>query len=187
MQTVHIDVGAILLSSVNGVYTDLVTRATGRTVRSRIQDQMATGNPGAVAVIDFSSVGLLDFSCADEIVATLMRQCCAETPAPEHYLLFAGIKDAHLDAIEHVLERHRLALVVRFTEIGTAHLVGVVDETERAVWDAVARLQPVTPAAVAAETGMTEEVATAHLATLHHRRLLMRDGSAYRAPIGAAA
>jgi hypothetical protein len=102
-------------------------------------------------------------------------------------LLFAGIKDAHLDAIEHVLERHHLALVVRFTKIGTAHLVGVVDETERVVWDAVARLQPVASAAIAAETGMTEELVTAHLVALHHRRLLMRDGAAYRAPIGAAA
>lgn len=187
MQTMHIDVGAILHSSLNGVYADLVTRATGRTVRTRIEEHMATGNPGAVAVIDFSSVGLLDFSCADEIVATLMRQCCAETPASDHYLLFAGIKDAHLDAIEHVLERHRLALVVRFTHLGTISLVGVVTEIERIVWDTVARLQPVGPGAIAAETGMTEESVASYLVALHRRRLLIREGAAYRAPVGAAA
>jgi hypothetical protein len=194
IQTVHIDVGAILLTSLNGVYTDLVTRATGRTVRTRIEDQMAAGLPGTIAVIDFSSVGLLDFSCADEIVATLMRQCCSETPTHDHYLLFAGIKDAHLDAIEHVLERHRLALVVSFTQLGGTRLVGMVDEAEREVWEAVARLQPASVAAVAADIGMPDDDTGDRLAALHRRRLLMRDPGSfaaghavYRAPIGAVA
>jgi hypothetical protein len=187
IETVHIDVGAILLTSVNGVYTDLVTRATGRTVRKGIEEHMAAGHPGAIAIIDFSSVGLLDFSCADEIVATLMRQCCAETPATDHYLLFAGIKDAHLDAIEHVLERHRLALVVQFTEFAGFRLVGVVDEAERRVWEAVARLQPAGLAMLAKELGVSEFELGVCLETLHRRRLVMHDGAVYRAPIGAAA
>lgn len=187
MPMVHIDVGAILHASLNGVYTDLVTRATGRTVRSRIEEHMAAGAPGTVAVIDFSRVGLLDFSCADEIVATLMRRCCADAPADGHYLLFAGITDAHMDAIEHVLERHRLALVVRFTPFGTHRLVGVVDEIERVVWEAVARRAPATAATVAADTGLDDDEVFARLAALHGRRLLMREGAAYRAPIGAIA
>lgn len=184
---VHIDVGAILQASRKGVYTDLVTRATGRTVRTQIQERMAAGSPGTIAVIDFSRVGLLDFSCADEIVATLMRQCCADAPGYDGYLLFAGINEGHLDAIEHVLERHRLALVVRFSPLGGHRLVGVIDETERVVWEAVVRLQRALPGDVAAETGLAPDDADARLAMLHRRRLLMRDGMMYRAPIGAIA
>ncbi|HKS07128.1 MAG TPA: hypothetical protein VJR92_12530 [Gemmatimonadaceae bacterium] len=163
-----------------------MTRATGRTVRDRIEERMASGQRGAVAVIDFSRVGLLDFSCADEIVATLMRRCCAGMSS-EHYLLFDGITDAHLDAIEHVLQHHRLALVVRFTDLGGHRLVGMVDESERVVWEAVARGQRVTATEVAAETGLSEEDAVIHLLALHRRRLVMRDGPVFRAPLGAIA
>lgn len=185
--TVHIDVGAILQASLNGVYTDLVTRATGRTVRTQIELHMAAGQPGAVSVIDFSRVGLLDFSCADEIVATLMRRCCADSVASDRYLLFAGITDAHLDAIEHVLERDCLALVVQFMGLGPLRLVGVVDETERLVWETVVRLQPTAAAAIAADTALDEDDVRLHLGALHRRRLVMTDGAAYRAPIGAVA
>jgi hypothetical protein len=184
---VHIDVGAILQASHNGVYTDLVTRATGRTVRTQIEAHMAAGLPGTVAVIDFTSIGLLDFSCADEIVATLMRRCCADFQGSDRYLLFAGITDAHLDAIEHVVERDRLALVVRFTGLGAPRLVGVVDETERRVWEAVALRQPVSHATIVAETSLDAEMVADCLAALHRRRLLMKDGLKYRAPIGALA
>lgn len=182
----HIDVGAILHTSHHGAYTDLVTRATGRTVRTQIEAHMAACQPGTVSVIDFSKVGLLDFSCADEIVATLMRQC-AESPAADRYLLFAGITDGHLDAIEHVLERHGLALVVRFTGLGALGLVGVVTEAERLVWEAVVRLQPAGSAAIAAETGMDEEDVKTCLGALHSRRLLMKDGATYLAPVSAVA
>ena len=186
VDTVHIDVGAILQAALRGTRSDLVTRATGRTVRDRIEERMASGQRGAVAVIDFSRVGLLDFSCADEIVATLMLRCCAG-PNSEHYLLFAGITDAHLDAIEHVLYHHRLALVVRFTDLGAHRLVGMVDESERVVWETVARLQKVSAEDVARETGLSLEESVVHLLALHRRRLVMRDGPLFRAPLGAVA
>jgi len=188
MQAMHIDVGAILRASLNPVYTDLVTRSTGRTVRSRIEQCMAEGHrPGAITVIDFSRIGLLDFSCADEIVANLMRQCCAQPGSSDFYLLFAGISEAHLDAIEQVLERQRLALIVRITERGIHRLVGVVDEVERVVWETVVRCQPVTAEMIATEAGIAEEEANGRLISLHRRRLLMRVGAEYRAPIGAVA
>ena len=182
----HIDVGAILHTSHDGVYTDLVTRTTGRTVRTQIEEHIAAGLPGSISIIDFSAVGLLDFSCADEIVATLMRQC-TDSPAEDRYLLFAGITDGHLDAIEHVLEKHNLALVVRYTGLGTLRLVGVVKEVERVVWDAVVRLQPAGAASIATETGLDEEEVRLSLSALHRRRLLMKDGAMYRAPVSPVA
>src|SRR5207253_176085 len=70
----HIDVHAVLQESVSGVYTDLVTRPTGRVVREGIERAMATAaGEVAVARIDFTRVGCIDYSCADEIVAKLLR------------------------------------------------------------------------------------------------------------------
>jgi hypothetical protein len=113
----HIDVGAILQSAHSRGYTDLVTRATGRTVRTRIEQDIES-RPRTLSVIDFSSIGLLDFSCADEIVANLMRRWCADPMDTERYIVFDGIKVDLLDAIEHVLEYHDLALVARFSGHG---------------------------------------------------------------------
>jgi hypothetical protein len=100
----HIDVHAVLQESVpgGGVYGDLVTRPTGRVVRERIERAIATA---AVARVDFAGVGCIDYSCADEIVAKLLR----ERPA---VLVLSGISDAHREAIEPVLAGHGLAALI---------------------------------------------------------------------------
>lgn len=100
----HIDVHAVLQESVSGVYADLVTRPTGRVVRERIEQAISVG-AGVVARVDFTGVGCIDYSCADEIVAKLLRG----RPA---VLLLSGITDAHREAIEPVLAGHGLAALV---------------------------------------------------------------------------
>lgn len=94
----HIELHAILQASVAGFYTDLVTRPTGRAVRERIEQFLAPEpEPAPIAVIDFTGVGCLDFSCADEIVAKLLRDRV-------RVLVLRGMTEAHRDAIEPVLE-----------------------------------------------------------------------------------
>jgi hypothetical protein len=102
----HIDVHAALQESGSGVFADLVTRPTGRFVRQYIERAMASG-PAAVAVtrIDFTGVGCIDYSCADEIVAKLLR----DRPA---VLVLTGISDGHREAIEPVLAGHGLAALI---------------------------------------------------------------------------
>jgi hypothetical protein len=97
----HINVHAILQQSVNGFYTDLVTRPTGRAVRENIERDLPAGT---VAVMDFTGVGCLDYSCADEIVAKLVRD-------KVKVLLLRGLTDAHREAIEPVLAGAGLAVL----------------------------------------------------------------------------
>src|SRR5256714_13274671 len=102
----HIDVHAVLQESVSGVYTDLVTRPTGRVVRERIERAMATAqDPVTVTRIDFTGVGCIDYSCADEIVAKLLRDRRA-------VVVLSGISDGHREAIETVLAGHGLAALI---------------------------------------------------------------------------
>src|SRR3989449_7999978 len=93
----HIDVHAVLQETVSGVYTDLVTRTTGRVVREHIERTIAAAEPAfAIARMDFTGVGCIDYSCADEIVAKLLR-------ARPAVLVLTGISDGHREAIEPVL------------------------------------------------------------------------------------
>lgn len=113
----HIDMHAVLQESVSGVYTDLVTRPTGRVVRERIEQAIA-GRAGEVAIarMDFAGVGCIDYSCADEIVAKLLR----DRPT---VLVLSGITDGHREAIEPVLTGHGLAALIEGPD-GTLDILG---------------------------------------------------------------
>jgi hypothetical protein len=97
----HINVHAVLQQAVAGFYTDLVTRPTGRAVRENIERALPLGS---IAVMDFTGVGCLDYSCADEIVAKLVRD-------KVKVLLLRGLTDAHREAIEPVLAGAGLAVL----------------------------------------------------------------------------
>jgi hypothetical protein len=187
MHALHIDVGAILETAQRPVYNDLVTRATGRAVRSGIEARLAREGVAPLTIIDLSRVGLIDFSCADEIVATLVRRALGPTPGYEGCFVVDGVTDDHLDAIEQVLERDGLALVARTVQPGVHRLVGVVDARERAVWELVVRECGADATLVATRLALALEEAAAALAALVRRRLLLADGAWARPPFGAVA
>ena len=126
--TRHIDLKTVLQERVSGVYGDLVTRPTGKAVRGGVEDELATMDGEAVVVIDFSTVRILDISCADEIVGKLLM-----SRQDARYFLLQGVSDAHRDAIEQVLERHQLAVLARDRE-GHIQVLGHVEDTARAVF-----------------------------------------------------
>jgi len=124
-----IDVSAVLRQAVRVQYADLVTRATGRAVREHIEQVYAT-EPGAVARMDFTGVRCLDFSCADEIVAKLLRERI-------RVLVLRGCSDGHLEALTPVLEGHGLAAVLERAD-GTLDGVGMRQSAEALLEELVA-------------------------------------------------
>lgn len=184
----HIDLGTVLRRTVCDLYSDLVTRPTGAAVRSGIEQQLADAKERTLTVIDFTHVGLLDYSCADEIVAKLLVSYCepagergsaARLVAPRDcYFLFKGVSDSHLDAIDAVLQRRGLALVAQ-TDDGMPLLIGTVDDRERRAWEAVTRLGRALPADIAGEVGLEEPQAEVLLNGLSRRRLIMRFDESY--------
>src|SRR2546423_14257089 len=108
----HIDVHAVLQESVSGVYTDLVTRPTGRVVREHIERAMATAqDPVTVTRIDFTGVGCIDYSCADEIVAKLLRD-------RRVVVVLCGISEGPREAVEPVLAGRGLAAPIERRDEG---------------------------------------------------------------------
>ncbi len=110
----HIDLQAVLRMSLAAPYADLVTRPTGRAVRASIEE--ALDADAAVALLDFTGVGLIDFSCADEIVAKLSRDRV-------RVLLVRGLTEGHREALEPVLEAAGLAILCEQAD-GTLDAVG---------------------------------------------------------------
>jgi hypothetical protein len=171
----HIDLSSVLRQTVScELYSNLVTRPTGAAVRAQIEALLADARERSLTVIDFSHVGMIDFSCADEVVAKLLlRSVSTERGGREAYFLFRGVTEDHWDAIKTVPERHRLALVLE-TDDGAARIVGIVGEGERVAWEKVYELGRACASDLASALGSMPDDAARMLDGLHRRRLLMR-------------
>ena len=181
----HIDVSSVLRRSVCELYSNLVTRPTGAAVRTEIESQLDGLGQHALTIIDFSHVGTLDFSCADEIVAKLLLASISNPERENAYFIFRGMSESHLEAIETVLERHGLALVYDRGPDGVG-LFGEIDSVGRQAWEAVSRSGCKAADEIAAVVGIPSEKARALLDDLWRRRLVMRTDAGYVAVGGVA-
>jgi hypothetical protein len=129
-----VDVREVLQRSVANLYSHLITRPTGRAVRLAIENQLDELGRPALSLVDLSSVAILDYSCADEVVAKLILRAQGD-PAPT-YFVFHGVREHHREPIESALERHTLAAVAE-TGQDRFELLGSGSEVERLLWSRV--------------------------------------------------
>ena len=143
---VSIDVGGLVRRNVASLYSSLVTRPTGQAVRLAIENVLAESTGlVSLSVIDLSQVTVIDFSCADEVVAKLLLRFLEEDRPREAFFVFRGIRELHRDPIEVVLHRQTLAAVSE-TESGAFELIGSATGRELEVWRALegrGRVKPV--------------------------------------------
>jgi hypothetical protein len=178
----HIDLSSVLRQTLAcDLYSNLVTRPTGAAVRGQIEqllsDPTDSADARAFTIIDFSQVSMIDFSCADEVVAKLLMRYSSVDAPRDAYFLFRGVNDDHWVAIEAVLERHGLALAVENAE--GVKIAGVLSDDERSTWEAVYRLGTANADDVAIATGSDSTHVRGTLDSLCGRRLVMRANDEY--------
>ena len=129
---IAIDVGEVLQRTVTSLYAHLITRPTGRAVRMAIETRLEGAGHRSLSLIDLSEVVVIDFSCADEVVAKLLRKY-RQSAVREVFFVFRGVHEPHRDQVEAVLERHGLATVAE-TAPDTFRLLGVHSNDEGEAW-----------------------------------------------------
>ena len=169
-----IQVDRILREAVATPYTNLVTRPTGAAVRNGIQQQIDEVGC-STAWLDFSSVGLIDLSCADEVVAKLLL---GTDPSSNRYVLLMGIDEHHAEAIDHVLDHHSLAVAARQLT-GEPLLLGRVGCDARAAFVQVLAMGPGDASTMATALRWTVERAADALLALALLRLVAADSGSY--------
>ena len=174
----HIDISSVLRQTLAcDLYSNLVTRSTGAAVRGQIEQLLSESRERALTVIDFTQVSMIDFSCADEVVAKLLMRYAADDPPQDAYFLCRGVTEHHSDAIEAVLERHGLALALESE--GEVQVMGTLTDEERRAWTATFRLGRVDPAELAADLGTDVATAQERLDALCRLRVVMRVDGRY--------
>lgn len=129
-----VDVRDLLERNVASLYSHLVTRPTGRAVRMAIESQIDELDRPAISLVDLSAVAILDYSCADEVVAKLLIG--SRERENGGYLVLRGVKPHHREPIEEVLARHDLAVVSQ-VETSRFEVLGSGSSRERGLWDAI--------------------------------------------------
>jgi hypothetical protein len=171
-----IRIGRLLRETVAAPYRNLVTRPTGAAVRTRIEQALASSTCHT-AFLDFSDIELLDFSCADEVVAKLLM---ADTERGVRFLVLQGLREDQHEAIEHVLTHHRLVMVALPGDAqGVPRLLGWVSADARTAFAYVCELGPLSAADLARALGWSEPRSRDALEVLERHRLVRPDGELY--------
>jgi anti-anti-sigma regulatory factor len=167
LDPIWIDVGQVLQRTVTSLYSHLVTRPTGRAVRMAIETQLQAAGERSLSLIDLSEVVIIDFSCADEVVAQLLEGS-RQSRSHEAFFVFRGVHEPHRDQIETVLERRGLAAVAE-TAPDTYQLLGRRSDFEERTWCEIERRGVIAPGEI--DALLSDRAA---LESLLERRLALR-------------
>lgn len=137
---------------------------------------MGVGRAPFVSLIDLTRVPVLDFSCADEVVARLLVKYLRPDRPLDAFFLFRAAGDTHRHAVDAVLGRHDLAAVCDLGD-GCCRLLGSASEDEGVAWRNLEHRRTIAPGGLAAVLG---DRGDAVLARLAERRLV------YRGPNGTS-
>jgi hypothetical protein len=166
------DLSSLVRRSVASLYSHLVTRPTGRALRLGIESQIGDIGSVCLSVLDFSQVVVLDYSCADEVVAKLIQRYQAADRPADAYFVARGLGEQHRHPIDEVLMRHGLSLVAEVE--GAYALLGSATDLEQLAWGTLERLTRGRAAEIAHEVGSPESAVSAALGQLAQRRVVLR-------------
>ena len=104
------DIKKLMTEELQNGSNDLVTRDTGIAIRSRIEKELMNINEGDILFIDFSRIGVIDYSCSDEIIAKLVSRLIG-LEYGDKYIVLTGVNPNQLENIEVALKRKKLAVL----------------------------------------------------------------------------
>lgn len=151
---------------------NLVTRETGKQMREALEERFQAEPEEAVVILDFKGVGILDYSCADEIVAKLISRLNAGEYG-NRYLLLRGLNATQRENIEVALERKRLATLF-LREDKSWEVLGVLNNYLRETLEEVMREGRITARDLAEVEELEINTSSTRLANLCKLQLVQR-------------
>lgn len=151
---------------------NLVTRPSGEKIRARIERDMEQEPGGAVIGLDFSKIGVIDYSCADEIVAKLVSRLLSGEYG-DKYILLTGLNENQKENIEVALERKDLAVTAEMKD-GMRVVLGSLNNYLKDTLDFVAKKKKVTSKELADARKLEPNTSGTRLLNLYKKKLVRR-------------
>lgn len=151
---------------------DLVTRQSGQIIRERIEKDIEKENEGEVIALDFSGIGVIDYSCADEVVAKLISRLLGNEYG-DKYIVLSGINDNQKENLEVALERKELAVMVE-TRGGRKILLGSLNNYLRETLKIVMDRAKISARDLSEIMNLEANTSGTRLLNLHKKRLVKR-------------
>jgi len=151
---------------------DLVTRPSGQAIRERVERDMEKEPDGAVVALDFSKIGVIDYSCADEIVAKLISRLLSNEYG-DKYLLLIGLNDNQKENIEVALERKDLAVMAAMKD-GKRVVLGNLNNYLKDTLDFIVKKKKATSKDLSDARKLEANTSGTRLLNLSKKRLVKR-------------
>jgi len=166
------DVYKLLKEELTNGSSDLVTRRSGKLIRERIERDIAEEENGEVIALDFSAIGIIDYSCADEITAKLISRLVSNEYG-DRYIVLAGLNESQKENIEVALERKDLAVMAEMRG-GEKVLLGNLNNYLRDTLEAVRKKGKITAKELSDMKKIGANTSGTRLLNLHKKRLVKK-------------
>ena len=166
------DLHKLLKEELRNGSSDLVTRPSGQVIRDRIEKDIEQEQNGTVIALDFSKIGIIDYSCADEIVAKLLSRLLSGEYG-DRYITLTGLNENQKENIEVALERKGLAVIVDKEE-GVKALLGSLNNYLNETLKTIIQRRKVTAKELSEIMKLEANTSGTRLLNLHKKRLVKR-------------
>ena len=151
---------------------DLVTRQSGQVIRERIERDIAGEGDGMVIALDFSKIGVIDYSCADEIVAKLVSRLLGDEYG-DKYIVLIGLNENQKENIEVALERKELAVMAQMKD-GRKILLGSLNNYLKETLNLILKKGKISAKDLSESMKLEANTSCTRLLNLHKKRLVKR-------------
>lgn len=151
---------------------DLVTRPSGQVIRERIEKDILQEKEGTIIYLDFSKIGVIDYSCADEIIAKLVSRLLGGEYG-DKYIVLTGINENQKENIEVALERKDLAVMAEMRK-GEKILLGSLNNYLKETLNFIHKRGKITAKELSETMKLEMNTSGTRLLNLHKKRLVKR-------------
>ncbi len=169
---VSYDLSKLLKEELGNGSNDLVTRPSGQKIRERIERDIDKEPDGSVIALDFAKIGVIDYSCADEIVTKLVSRLLAGEYG-DKYLLLSGLNENQKENIEVAIERKDLATVAEMRGGGRV-VLGNLNNYLKDTIDFIIRKKKATSRELSEAKKVEANTSGTRLLNLYKKRLVKR-------------
>jgi hypothetical protein len=169
---IKVELYSLLKEELGNNSKDLVTRQSGQVIRERIERDIEREPGGTVISLDFSKIGVIDYSCADEIVAKIVSRLLSGEYGCK-YILLEGLNENQRENIEVAVERKDLAVIAEMKD-GNRSVLGSLNSYLKDTLDFIVEKKRATSRELSEAKKIEANTSGTRLLNLYKKRLVKR-------------